>query len=384
MSPRIVTAIYICAFFLLTGCALLQEIFAQPSFTTPLTALVITQIPTETKKSTPPPTSTPTPEGLDDSQLQKTGILGNGQIFNIALSPNGEALAVTTTVGVWIYSTRDGSVLFYEDDEPPANIFGFSFVAWSPDGNLLAVGRDYTGIWIWDTDTWEMVTLLDASETYLEYPGFAWSPKGDKLILGRGWGELQFWDRATNTWKTFRGVSGEQIGVAYDSKGDALIFTDSGIIYKYWERLSSFGISTVSHLNLPEGSRTVAITAWSPNANFLILSTDYKYKETQYLIDLQNNFILKELPWSQTIAWSSSNIVAYLDYESLCAKLSISLWNSTSKQLYCLTTEADWVDALTWKSNGDLLAAGSIHGNYGLFNLSNGEFIMDLSSHLGR
>src|SRR3990172_13357490 len=214
MSPRIVTAIYICAFFLLTGCALLQEIFAQPSFTTPLTTLVITQIPTETKKSTPPPTSTPTPEGLDDSQLQKTGILGNGQIFNIALSPNGEALAVTTTVGVWIYSTRDGSVLFYEDDEPPANIFGFSFVAWSPDGNLLAVGRDYTGIWIWDTDTWEMVTLLDASETYLEYPGFAWSPKGDKLILGRGWGELQFWDRATNTWKTFRGVSGEQIGVA--------------------------------------------------------------------------------------------------------------------------------------------------------------------------
>lgn len=134
---------------------------------------------------------------------QETSIPPIMQIENptasaVAWSPDGQFLAVGDTEGVSIY-TRD--LEFIRLLELPTE--QMKTLSWSPDGSLIAAGGGndigifdpdeprQKAIYIWDTTNWELLTRYDEHEGYV--PSTAWSPDGSLIASGS-------WDRTIRIW----------------------------------------------------------------------------------------------------------------------------------------------------------------------------------------
>ena len=63
--------------------------------------------------------------------------LGKGAASDITFTPDGTQFAVATNVGIWVYDAKTGAeiALLKQPDR------GYGKVAFSPDGNVLAVQR---------------------------------------------------------------------------------------------------------------------------------------------------------------------------------------------------------------------------------------------------
>lgn len=115
--------------------------------------------------------------------------LGYGSVVDIAWSPNGETLAVATSIGMWLYDASDLQ-------SPPVSIhdsvFGARTVTYSPDGRFLAAGG--SEVHVWDTNTHALIRTFDANHVV----DLAFSPDSSQLIISHGFGatsnDLKIWD----------------------------------------------------------------------------------------------------------------------------------------------------------------------------------------------
>ncbi|MYA72494.1 hypothetical protein F4009_05045 [Candidatus Poribacteria bacterium] len=75
--------------------------------------------------------------------------IGKGRITDMAYSPDGNQLAVSTKIGIWIYDARTGEERNALLDDTQGSIMG---IAYLPDGRTLVsgIGR---AIRLWDTTT---------------------------------------------------------------------------------------------------------------------------------------------------------------------------------------------------------------------------------------
>ena len=85
--------------------------------------------------------------------------LGKGAIGSsdraVAFSPDGQRLAVASSIGVWLYEVATSQPLILLSSESPMNS-----VVFSPDGMLLASGLDNGSIELWKVETGTKVRYL--------------------------------------------------------------------------------------------------------------------------------------------------------------------------------------------------------------------------------
>ena len=110
----------------------------------------------------------------------------------IAYSPDGELLAVASSIGIWIYDSDTGATL----DLLTAST-SVSTVVFSPDGNTIASGSWDDGIvQLWDVGTGQLMATL-TGQTYGTYR-VAFSPDGAMLASGGADGTVLLWRMITD------------------------------------------------------------------------------------------------------------------------------------------------------------------------------------------
>ena len=135
--------------------------------------------------------------------------LGKGYISNsdraVTFSPDGQYLAVVSSIGVWLYDveTSQELALFTGNRERAYS------VAFSPDGTKLA-STSWADIKLWNVATRTEITTFQGHEGRIE--SVAFSPDGTKLASGAVDGIVKLWDVATRTHlNTFEGHAGGSI-----------------------------------------------------------------------------------------------------------------------------------------------------------------------------
>jgi WD40 repeat protein len=114
-------------------------------------------------------------------QVRELVKLGRGTSKSVAISPDGETLAVAGSAGVWLYELNTLDLIgLLEGHTSTVNS-----VAWSPDGRTLASGSWDETVRLWDASSGEQMAMLVG---HGEGPvhSVAWSPDGRMLASAGG------------------------------------------------------------------------------------------------------------------------------------------------------------------------------------------------------
>lgn len=69
--------------------------------------------------------------------------LGRGTVTDAAWRPDGKVIAVSGSLGIWLYTDNFADIAFMETEDAQS-------IAWSPDGTRVAVGKGDGTVEIWD------------------------------------------------------------------------------------------------------------------------------------------------------------------------------------------------------------------------------------------
>jgi WD40 repeat protein len=132
--------------------------------------------------------------------------LGRGSVQDVAWRPDGKAVAVAGSAGIWFYTDTFQDIAYLD-----AYLVGQ--VRWSPNGQFVAAvaksdaANYYDGpqilqyapiglLLLWDASTYRLIRKI--SETSFEpVTAIAWSPDSNRLIGVRVDGSLTIWNAAT-------------------------------------------------------------------------------------------------------------------------------------------------------------------------------------------
>ena len=130
---------------------------------------------------------------LPDSAIAR---LGKGSISgDIAFSPDGSRLAVSGSIGIWIYDAYTGA----EVNLYPRNLNGVSNVVFSLDGRTIASWSVDGHIRLWDVITGEHMQTLTGHTDSVECVAF--SPDGRTIASGSSDSTIRLWDAITGVHK---------------------------------------------------------------------------------------------------------------------------------------------------------------------------------------
>ncbi len=219
--------------------------------------------------------------------------LGKGQIYDLKHSPNGNLIAVATSIGVWIYDAHSGKEirLFQKHG------YEVHSVAFSPNGKMLASsGSD--GIHLWDPSTGQhLTTLKDNAPSGTKNLVF-FSPDGRTLVSTRD-KIIRFWDVVNKTVsKTLTGHTWQILSLAVSPNGKTVV-SGSSIIgekpqsnaLRWWDvetgRMLFFSTAMDS---------AVTALAFSPNGKILACANSLSENPNIYLFDGVSGEILRTLP----------------------------------------------------------------------------------------
>jgi WD40 repeat protein len=120
-----------------------------------------------------------TPENA--AQISEIARLGDGKIQQEVWSPDGQTLALSSSIGVWLYGT---TAPYEADSETPPRLLDVKgSVVFSPDSKLLAAGK-YDKVQLWDVASAQQLAEIPVE---FSVSNVSFSPDGAILAVSNGW-----------------------------------------------------------------------------------------------------------------------------------------------------------------------------------------------------
>ena len=220
--------------------------------------------------------------------------LGKGITYDLKHSPNGDLIAVASSIGVWIYDAHSGKEIRLLQKHG----YRVHSVAFSPNGKMLASsGSD--SIHLWEPYTGQhLFTLKDNARSGTNDLVFFF-PDGRTLVSTRG-KIIRFWDVVNKTVsKTLTGHTWQILSLAVSPNGKTVV-SGSSIIgeepqsnaLRWWD------VETGRMLFSSPNVDSVTALAFSPNGKILACANSLSMSENRniYLFDGVSGEILRTLP----------------------------------------------------------------------------------------
>ena len=276
-------------------------------------------------------------------------------VWWVAFSPDGRLLASgssDSTVRLWDVAMA----------EVLQTLNGHSdwvlSVAFSPDGELLASGSIDETIRLWNVETGLPLRTLRANSDWIM--SIAFSPDSRLLVSGSIDKKVRLWDVATGSvLRTLQGHSGWVYSVAFSPDGRLLASGSVDETVRLWDAAVGSELRT-----LQGHSGWVYSVAFSPDGKLLASSSVDK---TVRLWDAATGSALRTLHghsgWVYSVAFSlDSRLLA-----SGSGDETVRLWDvSTSSTLQTLRGHSGWVYSVAFSQDSNILASAS-HGTVRLW-----------------
>ena len=321
--------------------------------------------------------------------------LGKGTLGEVQFSPNGSLLAVSSSIGVWLYDLQTGRELdlLVRTD----SVYPFPF-AYSPDGKTIATGsrdktwkttgprgssispiRDFT-VQVWDVATGaEKATLIGHAR---RIHSIVYSPDGTTIATAgaRGDNTVYLWNATTGKQKgILERHTGSVNSVVYSPDGNTIATASSDTTVRLWDALSGKHKAT-----LTEHAQGANSVVYSPDGNTIATASSDTTVRLWDALSGKHKATLRGhtdsvigvvySPDGNTIATASSD-------------KTLRLWDAhTRKHKTTLSGHTDAVTSVSYSpdSNTIATASGGRHSNDNtvrLWNAETGETQAILTGH---
>ena len=326
--------------------------------------------------------------------------LGKGSINDIKFSDDGTLLAVATGIGVWIYDAHTGKEisLIKVNFRSPLTIHR---VAFSPDGKIIATGNWVLGgnIELWDVMTGAKIRTLRERIGRVYHLKF--SHDGRILSCGSWNRSVQFHMWEVDSGREIANFTGEQ-----NSYSEFQVSQDSSLIATNGERQiliwDAFAGNLRHAIDFPIGF--ISGFAFSPDNKFLVSggrsATLWDTEKGSEIVKLYDD----ELRTSKMTFSPDGKILAggdidgkiiLWDFDLILEKhknqkstLSSVLRNLTNRKSSIFENKtfpghSGAVNTLTYSSDGETLASGSLDGTVIVWDVTSMEKNFTIHGHTG-
>ncbi|MCY3737188.1 MAG: T9SS type A sorting domain-containing protein [Gemmatimonadaceae bacterium] len=307
--------------------------------------------------------------GLPEGAVARLGkgLIGSGE--TVAYSPDGEWLAVASSIGVWLYDARTGA---------EARLLGADRaldVTFSPDGSTLAarVGYPYTvQVWLWDLATGRHKATLETGKA------LAFSPSGAALaVASRGdpSDTVRVWDLASGR-PTVTLAPELRVGsLAFSPDGTTLALGGSGPSGTELRTVKTLQLWDVSSGQLKanlDQTETVRSVAFSPDGSILAAGCEDSSvrlwdvangRRRARLVEQRRDWETKERPVEGPTDEEDTRILVHSvafspDGATLVSGSSyaVALWDVASGQRRALLTNTTAVYSVAYSPDGATVA----------------------------
>ncbi|NET37696.1 MAG: NACHT domain-containing protein, partial [Cyanothece sp. SIO1E1] len=246
-------------------------------------------------------------------------------------------------------------------------------VAFSPDGNTLAVGDSNGEIRLYQVENGQH--LLSYQEHTNVVSSLAFSPDGQILASGSSDHQVKLWNIHTGQClQTFQGHQSEVWSVAFSLEGQMLASASYDGTVKLWQVTTGACLRTLAELD-----SYVFSAIFTLDGQMLLSSSNQTIKfwnphtgECYRTLVGHDDFIrmLRLSPDGQTLASGSEDG-------------TVKLWNmSNGECLRTLSGHTNKIFAIAFNAQGDILASSSFDQTIKLWRISTGECIKTLHGHI--
>ena len=241
-----------------------------------------------------------------------------------AFSPNGQHLAVATSIGIWLYDTSNYQETALLSSQYPI----INHLAFSPDGSAIVGSSRYNSPQnqVWDIETKEKIATFSTSGGTIG--AVAFSPDGGTIASANG-STIILWDVETE--QEFMRLKSEGFidTISFSHNGAIIACAGQDSLIKLWD------VSTGHLINTLRGHKTyVKSIAFSPTENILASGSGDDTIKLWDTVAGTENFTIENtgtqpcvafLPDGNTLAWSSSYAINLWDIET---QSLIAVYNS--------------------------------------------------------
>ncbi len=296
---------------------------------------------------------------------------GKSKIYQVKYFPDGERIAVATTIGIWIYDVQTGDAL----DLLTGHTGPVTSIVFSPDGKTLVTGSEDNTIQLWDASTGEHKATCDGHEDGVNM--IAFHPNGKTFASDSEDWLIRIWETETgNLVKTFKSDSVPAIEMSYLPYGNILLIV--GHHSQYEMEIEYWNIETDEHLTTDLIEANLNSAKFSSDCRSLAGGGEYPLQfwdlETGKLLKKHTEWIgdLKSMEFSS----DGRNLLTASNWDR------VDVWDvSTAKPIVSMG-HRDTVNSATYSPDEKMIASGSDDGTVKFWDATTGELINEIIGHL--